>query len=507
MTAQDTENLERVTPPPTDEPVVLAAIEIHSIDVIPDSERHGSIHQQGVFWFLSNSQTLSVAVGFTGIALGLTVWWTIVAVILGNAFGTVFMALHASQGPRLGLPQMIQSRAQFGYRGVVLPLFLALFTYIIFAVVDTVIIDQGLHTIFGWNTYLVGIVIAIAAVALAVWGYDWLHRAFRWLFWISLPLWIVLTIAIVSGHAGGVTPSHLGFGWISFFIVFSATASNNISYAPVVSDYSRYLPRWTPFGKVVGAVFIGAFLSLTWLAAIGAWLAAHLGATDALASVRDAGNHFGSPFGTVLIIVAIIALVATMGEMAYSGQLVILTAIDSFRPIRTTIAKRALATTAVAVVWLVFGLFVFHDVTTAVYDGLILSLYLLTPWTIVNLYDYFYVRKGHYAVTELENRHGIYGLWGWRGITSYLVGFAASIPFWSLSFYVSPVAKATNGLDVSFIVELLVSGVLYAILSRSIDLSGHDAAVAASDAKLVSLGIRDPASAVRPEQAAVEESV
>lgn len=67
------------------------------------------------------------------------------------------MALHASQGPRRGLPQMIQSRAQFGYRGVVLPLFLALFTYIIFAVVDTVIICQGLNSIFGWNTYLVGI--------------------------------------------------------------------------------------------------------------------------------------------------------------------------------------------------------------------------------------------------------------------------------------------------------------------------------------------------------------
>jgi purine-cytosine permease-like protein len=196
-----------------------------------------------------------------------------------------------------------------------------------------------------------------------------------------------------------------------------------------------------------------------------------------------------------------------MGEMAYSGQLVILTAIDSFRPIQTTIAKRAVATIAVAIVWLVFGLFVFHNVTTAVYDGLILSLYLLTPWTIVNLYDYFYVRKGHYAVTELENRHGIYGLWGWRGITSYLVGFAASIPFWSLSFYLSPVAKATNGLDVSFIVELLVSGLLYAILARSIDLTGHDEAVAASDAKLVSLGIREPANAVAPERAAVEDSV
>jgi len=60
---------------------------------------------------------------------------------------------------------------------------------------------------------------------------------------------------------------------------------------------------------------------------------------------------------------------------------------------------------------------------------------------------------------------------------------------------------------VSFIVELIVSGVLYATLTQSIDLTGHDAAVAASDAKLVALGIREPASAVSPARAAIEDSV
>ena len=44
-----------------------------------------------------------------------------VADALGIAVGTVFMAFHASQGPWLGLPQMVQSRAQFGYRGVIVP--------------------------------------------------------------------------------------------------------------------------------------------------------------------------------------------------------------------------------------------------------------------------------------------------------------------------------------------------------------------------------------------------
>ncbi|MGD0874357.1 MAG: cytosine permease [Acidimicrobiales bacterium] len=501
MTVLDVrEHEEQQLTSPDEEPLILAAIETHSIDVIPDKERHGTIRQQGVFWFLSNTQTLSVAVGFIGIALGLSVRWTIAAVVLGNAFGTVFMALHASQGPRLGLPQMIQSRAQFGYRGVVLPLFLALFTYLIFAVLDTVIITQGFNQIFGWNTVVVGVVIAVVAVLLAVYGYDWLHRAFRVLFWVSLPLWLVLTIGILTGSAGGRPAPHSAFGWIAFFVVFAASASNNISYAPVVSDYSRYLPRSTPFGRVVTSVYVGAFLSLSWLAAIGAWLAAHLGATDALTSVQQAGNHITSGFGTALITVATIALVATMGEMAYSGQLVVLTAIDSIRPIRPTVTKRVVTASVFATTWAVLGLAVFHNVTTAVDDGLTLSLYLLTPWTIVNLYDYFFVRKGKYAITELENRKGLYGVWGWRGIAAYVAGFAAAVPFWDLSFYVSPVAKATNGLDITFIVELLVSGVLYVIFARSIDLSGDAQAIEASNAKLIQLGILEPRDRTEPVQ-------
>jgi nucleobase:cation symporter-1, NCS1 family len=53
------------------------------------------------------------------------------------------MASHATQGPVLGLPQMIQSRAQFGFRLLLLPLIGTLFTFVGFNVVDVVIIKFG----------------------------------------------------------------------------------------------------------------------------------------------------------------------------------------------------------------------------------------------------------------------------------------------------------------------------------------------------------------------------
>src|ERR1700733_15245683 len=97
-------------------------IERHSIDHVPTTERHGKAWHQGPFWFTGAFVLPSMLVGFSGPALGLAPLWSVIAVVVGMALGTAFMALHANQGPRLGLPQMIQSRAQFGSMGAAIPL-------------------------------------------------------------------------------------------------------------------------------------------------------------------------------------------------------------------------------------------------------------------------------------------------------------------------------------------------------------------------------------------------
>src|SRR3954468_4336451 len=117
-------------------------IETRSIAYGPAEERHGKVSHQGPFWFVGNFQPFTLALGFVGPSLGLSLLWSIVAGVAGIAFGTLFMAFHATQGPVLGLPQMIQSRAQFGFRGVLLPLIGTLFTFVGFNVVDVVIIKS-----------------------------------------------------------------------------------------------------------------------------------------------------------------------------------------------------------------------------------------------------------------------------------------------------------------------------------------------------------------------------
>ncbi len=185
----------------------LGTIEERSIDWVPEDERHGKLWHQAPLWFLGNFQYFSIPIGFIGPGLGLSLGWTIVAGFLGLVVGTLFMAFHASQGPTLGLPQMIQSRAQFGYRGVVVPLFATLFTYLAFNVTDQVLMSSGLNAAFGWNADLVAIVVAVLAAIIAIYGHDWVHRVFRAILCVSLPLMIILTVGVIFGLAHGHAPA------------------------------------------------------------------------------------------------------------------------------------------------------------------------------------------------------------------------------------------------------------------------------------------------------------
>lgn len=443
-----------------------AGIEGRSIEWIPPDERHGKTRQQGPFWFLCNFHPLTVALGLVGPSLGLSLGWTIVAATLGVLFGTIFLALHGSQGPNLGLPQMIQSRAQLGYRGVVIILFAAVFTFVGYNVVDTVLIDAGFHTLFGWNPTITGLSIGVLSIVLAVWGHDWLHRAFRILFWASLPFWLILTIGMLSGGAGGQPNPELGFHLSAFVVMFTIGASYNITYAPIVSDYTRYLPVQVSSRSLIATIYWGAAVSAIWMIALGAWLGARFGLPDTLVGVHDATNNVIPGAGTALVVIGGLALVATMGLNTYSATLTVLTAVNCFHPTIGTWRRRVVITTALGAASTVFGVWVVHDISAAINNALLIMLYLLAPWTAINLVDYFLIRRGHYQIAEILNPAGIYGDWAWRGLIAYALGVAAEIPFAVLTFYEGPVARALGGVDIAFAVSLVVAGVAFYLLGR-----------------------------------------
>jgi purine-cytosine permease-like protein len=464
-------------------PRALPGIETRSVDWVPLAERHGRVADQGRFWFLANFHFFTIAVGFIGPGMGLGLGWTVLAGTLGILIGTVFQAFHASQGAEMGLPQMVQSRAQFGYRGVILPLAVTLFIYVGFNVANTVLVAGSLSAMEGWNRMAVGLSVSLAAALLAVWGHDVIHIAFKWLFRVSVPLFAVLSLAILVGLRvkGGHPVAAGGFSAVAFATQLAAGASYNLTYAPYVSDYSRYLPPSTPRARVIASVFLGASVSAIWLVALGAWLATRLGGEDALACVAQAGNLLLPGFGALLAGVSVAVLVAAMGVNAYSGMLTVVTAADCFSPVRPTRALRIACVAVLAVLWTALaGVVGGHAI--AVLDGaLVLMLYFLVPWTAINLVDYFFVRRGRYAVTQLFMPHGIYGAWRADGLAAYALGFVASLPFAVLpGLGTGSAARALGGVDVGWLVGLVVTAVCYLAFTWRFDPACEDAAVAES---------------------------
>jgi NCS1 family nucleobase:cation symporter-1 len=177
---------------------------------------------------------------------------------------------------------------------------------------------------------------------------------------------------------------------------------------------------------------------------------------------------------------------------AYGGALTVLTAVDSVHPINPTRRLRVLTILGLAVVWFLIAKSISASAVSTVFTSLTLMLYLLVPWTATNLVDFFFVRRGHYAITDLFKVDGIYGAWGRRGLIAYGVGFLAEIPFmvlpdlggWS---YTGFMAKALDGVDIAWIVGLIVSGGVYWVLTRSLDVESEKQAEATSRRELVAV--------------------
>jgi purine-cytosine permease-like protein len=442
-------------------------IEAHSIDFVPEQERHGRVTDQGLFWFVSNFQFFAIAIGFVGPSLGLSLGYTALSGALGILIGTTFQAFHASQGPEMGLPQMIQSRAQFGYRGVIVPLLATLVSVIGYNVVATVLAADGVHALWGLGRGATAVTVSVVGCALAIWGYDWLHWAFKLVFWISLPLFAILTFAITTGHVGGTAHAVAGFSWAAFGTQVASAASFNIGSAPYVSDYSRYLPKNTPRRLVILNVFGGSAASAIWLIVLGAWLAARLGVDDGLLALRVAGDQVHSGFGSLLALTSIAALVASIAMNAYSGMLTIVTAMDSLRPVRPTRAIRIGVLLVLTLIWGACAINLPGNSISYVNGLLVLMLYFLMPWTAVNLVDYFWLRRGNYSILDLFRPEGIYGKWGTRGLAAYAVGFAVSVPFFVIpNVYTGALATRLGGVDIGWLVGGCTAASAYLLAAR-----------------------------------------
>ena len=451
----------------------VTAVEPGGIEYIPDRERHGSPIQLFWTWMSPNMEFATVFVGVLPIAVfGGGFWPTVFGVTLGSLMGSITHGLLSQMGPRFGVPQMVQSRAAFGFLGSFLPAGLSWLTasfgwFIVnsvsgtFALVTLTSVLNNHHEVISFPVAFTLIVVVQVIVAFI--GHNLIHSFERIIFpYLTIVFGLATIVILVQAHPevgfNAKAPVPFGGPSAAFILAVFISFGYAIGWNPFASDYSRYLPRNSNPRKVALAAGLGVFVSCTVLEIAGA----------AAATISQLGNNpteqFTNPLPVWLQVLVLLGI--ALGAVAanvlniYSGSMAFLTL-----GIKLAVEKRrAISALVFGAIGLVIGLLLQTNVAPgSKYESfLLLITYWITPYLAVVITDYL-LHRGQYAEAVFyDTRHR-----NWKGFIAMLAGIIATVPFWNQPPPV-PLGWVPSNYpqlgDLSFFAGGIVATVVYLVL-------------------------------------------
>jgi len=439
-----------------------ANVETHSIEPIPEGERHGRVRDQFTLWFGFNANIFFVVLGGVGVLLGLTVLWAVITIVVGVLVGMILVGFHAIQGPTLGVPQMIQSRGQFGFYGAVLVFVASIALDFGFLAAQLVIQAQAMNLLVGsislpeWIALL-----TVPVIALTVFGYDWIHRSQRW-----LTVVLTVTFAVIFVQAiryGSLAGPAAGTNAPSFALFMSGTGLwviGMVSWAPYVSDYSRYLPVHVNKVRTFAAVLLGCAVPAIVCGVLGAYI------TGLLPSAPSTVDAVSTICGKWVLPLMALSLLGGDVANAYTGALALVSIVSCIKDVRGSVAVRVACSIVVIAAGAISALLGYRDFVPNLSNFLDVLLYVFVPWSAINLTDYYLIRGGNYDVPAFYSPSGSYGRFLWPGLISYLLAIAVELPFIDQSFYRGPLVTSLGGTDISWVIGGIAGTLFYLLAIR-----------------------------------------
>jgi purine-cytosine permease-like protein len=461
-----------------DEEVILRsnevfAIEVRGFDHIPEPERNMALRHVDHLWVANSVNLFSFALGAIAITLGLNLWQALAACVIGSLI-YAYVSLGSIASVRAGLPVCTLARAAFGMRGNLPNALLSWFASVAFEVINTVFGVEALLALFqllGWNHSgnpgkLVAVLLQlILCGGIAVLGHAtmvWFQRIFAALVGVALLLVIAFTIGQVDWAHAAASHVHLASSTTAatFLTAMAVIASNPLSFLFNGPDWVRYLPSSTPAQPIFAHVFWASYLPSVMMTMMGAYCATLGDMADPVAGLK--------PFMPAwLFLIYILAVVG--GSLAnnvptyYSSGL-------SLQAIGLKLHRYA-ATMLDVIVSTGITLYIIfvQDFSTALNDFIALLVMWVGPYGGVWICDAL-LRRGHYDARAIHSKARAGGrYWGWRGLNlagcvAILAGMVVSALTMNSPLYEGPIASALGGADLSWILGLPVSALLYAAL-------------------------------------------
>ena len=257
------------------------------------------------------------------------------------------MAAHCAQGPQLGLPQMIQSRPQFGYVGAILVWLFAYLQYAGFNVFNTLLAARlddtppcgGIgHEGSGSSSAR-----SLAAAA-AIFGYDLIHRMEQVLTYGFLLLFGILTIVVLTLPLPGrlVRPRQLRPDAVPAAVLGGRGLPDQLGdlrlrllALPAARRDVRKTFCWTYGGS-------GARRGLDHVHRLGA---RRVGGPELQRhrhrrAARRRRPRSSTASAAIILIFSALGLLSVTALNMYGGSLTLISALDSFKKVRPTLAVR-----------------------------------------------------------------------------------------------------------------------------------------------------------------------
>jgi NCS1 family nucleobase:cation symporter-1 len=255
----------------------------------------------------------------------------------------------------------------------------------------------------------------------------------------------------------------MGGTYLSSFPIFIAAVGlffmNMLSWAVYVSDYSRYLPRNVSAPRTFWAVFSGNVLGTCLYAGLGIYITAVAPATSSVASI-------GTIAGKWILPILALSLLGSDALNAYTGMLGLESVRSTWQRVTASRTARVAGLLIIFIIGTVLAEAGYKTFLTSFENFINVLLFFFVPWSVINLIDFYLVRKGRYDVPSFFTPHGVYGGWRWTAIVPYLVALAAQVPFLDQTIYVGPMVTVLGGADISWIVGFVVAGAGYLIATR-----------------------------------------
>jgi NCS1 family nucleobase:cation symporter-1 len=442
-------------------------VETSTIQPIPVDQRHGTSRDLFTVWFGCNLMLLTVVTGGLAVTVfGLSFGSAILGLAIGNLVGGVFMALHAAQGPVLGVPQMVQTRGQFGSYGSLLVVGLVIVMYVGFLAANLVVGGESLALLSPGMGDTPGIaIVGVLSVVAGIYGHDLIHAYTRIMSLLSGAVLLLAAGWIVWVH--GLPSDFLernAFNAAGMLGAISMAALWQIAYAPYVSDYSRYMPRETGSRPAFWASYWGCVLGSMLPMALGAMV----GLVTPKGSLVVALAALTQGLAPVVLVVLTVGIAAATAINLYCGALSTLTFGQTLVPSWSPGPRaRTLVTVVLFALALAAALLGKESFKEKYEAFLLLLLYVLVPWTAINLVDYYFLRHGEYDVAAFfRSDGGIYGRVNTVAVVCYVFGIVVQLPFVATPLYTGPVARALGGADLSWVVGLALTAPAYYFFAK-----------------------------------------